>query len=624
MDFNEAYIFDIETDGLLPEVSKIHCLSYINLKTKTKTTTSIYEHILNFFSKKDNILIGHNIVQYDIAVIEKLFNIKVKSTLIDTLGLSWTLSPERDKHGLESWGDFFGIEKPKINDWSNLTKEEYFNRCEKDVEINTKLWEYQDNYLNKLYDTPESKNKYLQYITFKLDCLKEQETTGITLDKELCISSLNELEAIKLEKINKLTVAMPKVPIKNYKSLPKNMYKANGELSLLGIKWLEFLKEKGLPETHKEEIEYISGYEEPNPNSHDQLKKWLFSLGWIPEHIKHQRDKKKNEIKKIPQIKSKDEEGEICQSIKKLIEKEPALEELNGLFIVSHRITIYKGFLRDERNGKLHQGASGLTNTLRLQHTGIVNLPSTSKLYAKNIRKCLKTVDNEHILIGCDLSGIEDNTKRHYIYQYDPEYVEQMNKPDFDPHLDIAVLAGFLTTEQAEKHKNGEENHKNVRQKAKTANFALTYKCGVATLMRQTGLKEKEAKKLSEVYWKRNKAILEVEKSLKVKDINEQKWILNPISNFWYSLRTEKDKFSTLNQGSAVFVFDTWLQKLRAKNTKISFQVHDEWTSEIYSIYKEYTKNKVLQCIEEVNEELKLNVKIGCSIDFGENYSECH
>jgi len=90
---------------------------------------------------------------------------------------------------------------------------------------------------------------------------------------------------------------------------------------------------------------------------------------------------------------------------------------------------------------------------------------------------------------------------------------------------------------------------KDVRQKAKTVNFSATYKVGAETLARNGGFKLSFAKKLLETFWKRNKAILDVEKSLEIKEIGNQKWLKNPVSGFWYSLRAEKDKFSTLNQG---------------------------------------------------------------------------
>jgi DNA polymerase I-like protein with 3'-5' exonuclease and polymerase domains len=224
--------------------------------------------------------------------------------------------------------------------------------------------------------------------------------------------------------------------------------------------------------------------------------------------------------------------------------------------------------------------------------------------------------------VGSDLSGIEDSTKRHYIYKYDPKYVEEMNKPDFDPHLDIAMLAGLLTKEQVEEHKSGKFSHKEVRQKAKTVNFSATYKVGAETLARNGGFKLSFAKKLLSTFWERNKAILDVENSLVIKEIQGQKWLLNPVSKFWYTLRAEKDKFSTLNQGTAVFVFDKWLMQIRKQGIKISYQCHDEWLGNVSN--KEDTKLKIKNAIDKVNEELKLNVTIGCSVDFGKNYAECH
>ena len=35
-------------------------------------------------------------------------------------------------------------------------------------------------------------------------------------------------------------------------------------------------------------------------------------------------------------------------------------------------------------------------------------------------------------------------------------------------------------------------------------------------------------------------------------------------------------------------------------------------------------ENILKQAIKEVNDELKLNVPLGISIDFGSNYAECH
>jgi DNA polymerase I-like protein with 3'-5' exonuclease and polymerase domains len=615
------YVIDIETDNLLDNITKIHCLYWYNTASKEHGSITEYSEIIKFLNTAST-LIGHNCVQYDVPALEKVLSIKVKCRLIDTLGLSWTLFPQENKHSLEHWGENFNIQKVQIDNWDNLDVSSYILRCKTDVQINTVLWYKIDNLLNQLYDNQEDKNKYIDYISFKLDCLREQETTGVTLDTELCYKELLRLSELKEHKIQALIRSMPKVPVMSLKRAPKVTHKADGSPSTLYLKYQEALTEFTYP-PNTTEFEYISSYKEPNPNSHDQIKTWLYSLGWIPEHIKHFRDKKKNEIRKIPQIKHKTEEGEICDSIKKLIPDNPELTHLNGLFVLSHRISVLKGFLRDSKNGKLYQGSSGLTNTLRLQHTVLVNLPSETKLYAENIRKCLIS-ENNKVLIGSDLVNIETKLRDHFIYPYDKEYVLEMQSSDFDSHLDIAKLAGFLTDEQVKAHKSGTKKYKDERHKAKQVNFSAQYGVSPEGLSRNSGLSLEESEKLLEVYWKRNWAIKEVSKNCTVKSIGTQKWLYNPIIRFWYSLRAEKDRVSTLIQGSAVYVFDLWLRNLRAESVKISFQIHDEFTTEVSVHDSERTKELINKSINKINKELQLNVLISCDIKQGNNYLEAH
>lgn len=53
-------------------------------------------------------------------------------------------------------------------------------------------------------------------------------------------------------------------------------------------------------------------------------------------------------------------------------------------------------------------------------------------------------------------------------------------------------------------------------------------------------------------------------------------------------------------------------------------QYHDEVALYLKKDDREETKEKVLDSMEEVNKELKLNVPIKVSIDFGVKYSEIH
>lgn len=616
------YICDIETDSI--EATKIRCMSFCNVKDGVVKTITDYEIIKKFFLQENSIVIGHNFIRYDSVQIEKLLNIEIKLPIIDTLAIAWIIDSDKKSVGLGAYGEMYGVPKPIITDYANQDIKDIIHRCEQDVLINLKLWNNQKWYLEELYDSNwDTICKYLTYLEFKLTCVKKQEQIGVKLNIPLIKEELINLEDLKVQKIEILTKAMPKVPVKAKKEMPKVLRKADGSLSANGYKWFEFLKENGLPETYTNTVDYIKGYVEPNPNSHAQIKDWLFSLGWSPGWFKYVKEEGSREMRKIPQIASKDEPGEVCESIKKLIEKEPNIEELSGLGVISHRISILKGFLRDQINSRLYQGTSNLTNTLRLCHTKICNLPSTDKPYSKNIRASL-IPDNEMIMCGTDLKNVEDNTKRHFIFPFDPEYVKSQMTEGFDAHLDIARIAGMLSEEQVENHKKGIENHKLIRAKAKQINFSAIYGVGSATLSRNMGISKKEAQTFIDAYWSRNWAVKEVAESLKIKQIGTQMWLLNPVSKFWYSLRAEKDKFSTLNQGTAVYVFDKYVENAIKLGIIPIKQIHDEFSTNIYAKNKEKNTELLKLAIQKVNEELKLNVKIEASIDYGDNYADCH
>ena len=624
-----VYVYDIETDGLLDTTSKIHCLSIAwrdsNGAIQHKSTTD-YDEMRKFFLNKNITRVGHNITLYDERVIAKLLDIDTlqsNNQIIDTLALSWYLYPERLKHGLEEWGKDFNIHKVEIKDWKNLDSSEYIHRCEVDTKINLKLWENCLYNLMQIYDSIESDIiRFIQYLQFKLDCVREQEDTKIKLNMIHIYNTLDNLRSEKESKEQTLREAMPRVPIKKVKIYKNVIVLENGDLCEKGDLFYDHYFKQGYKPKMEHQIELITGYKEPNPNSNDQKKKWLFDLGWKPEHFEYKKNADGTQ-RKIPQIASKAKNGSVCDSIKKLYEKEPRLEVLEGLSVLSHRIALLEGFISNQRDGYIEASMRGLTNTLRLKHVNIVNLPGVHKPLGKEIRGSLIAEDGG-ILCGSDMSGLEDTTKQHYMYFYDPQYVTEMRTPGFDPHLDIALLAGMLTKEQVEAHKNGTENHKETRHKAKTVNFASVYGAGPPKIALTLGGSLKEAQKLHKTYWERNKSVKEVAKNCIVKQIGSKKWLFNPISKFWYSLRAEKDRFSTLNQGTGVYCFDTYIKYVREAGIKVSLQMHDEILFKTREEDKELIKIKLNSSIKKVNEEIKLNVPLGISMDFGQNYADCH
>lgn len=102
------------------------------------------------------------------------------------------------------------------------------------------------------------------------------------------------------------------------------------------------------------------------------------------------------------------------------------------------------------------------------------------------------------------------------------------------------------------------------------------------------------------------------------------KWLFNPVSELWYSLRHEKDRFSTLNQGTGVWCFDTWVKHVKHNGPPLIGQFHDEVILLLKKGNRERATKHLREAMRKTNEELKLNRELECSIDFGESYADIH
>jgi len=472
--------------------------------------------------------------------------------------------------------------------------------------------------------------RFLRYLSFKQDCLREQEANPLTVDVEKAQRHYNELEAIKSEKTIALAKVMPQRPIEKYKNKPKVMQKKDGTLSALGEAWYKLLKEQCLPSTTEGTVTIVEGWEDGNPNSPSQVKEWLYSLGWKPCTYKYDRNKLTGEEKKIEQVRyssaSDPRKGELTDSVLKLKAKEPGIEVLEGLTVATHRMSIFKAFVASAKEGQVIASAGGLTNTLRLKHRSpIVNLPKVGSPWGEEIRGCIVAQEGTTVC-GADVSSLESCTKRHYMWDYDPDYVTDMSTEGFDEHLDLAKHAGEVTQEQIDLYNQGKAPElKAVRNIFKPANYAGVYGVRELTLSRSTGMSVAKCKDLLDAYWQRNWSVNKIAKAQFIKTLKDgSMYLKNPVSGFYYSLRYEKDTFSTLNQGTGVFVFDLWVMKCRDKGVKFSLQYHDEHLSYVPLGKEEEHKKLLEEAMREVNETLKLNVEITSDIQFGESYAAVH
>ena len=144
-------VFDIETDDL--KATKIWCIV-----AQDVDTGQIYKYSPNNLDEGYKLLsnaetlIGHNIIGFDIPMVEKFGGDLSHIPVIDTLVLSRLFNPTREGgHSLETWG------YKQLKDWFDdyLNSKEMLDYCVRDVQLNSVV-------LKK----PEKRGKVLKILLF--------------------------------------------------------------------------------------------------------------------------------------------------------------------------------------------------------------------------------------------------------------------------------------------------------------------------------------------------------------------------------------------------------------------------------------------------------------------------
>jgi DNA polymerase elongation subunit (family B) len=166
-------VFDLETDGLLNDVTRIHCLVIYDSEadeTYVFNDEGSEEPIVRGIQllEEADIICGHNVISYDIPVIEKIYPwFASKALVVDTLLLSRLYHADRfeidkqdtnsrfplqlrGRHSLEAYGYRLGEYKGefgKTTDWKEWSQEMQ-DYCEQDVKVTTKLCDHFHPYLS--------------------------------------------------------------------------------------------------------------------------------------------------------------------------------------------------------------------------------------------------------------------------------------------------------------------------------------------------------------------------------------------------------------------------------------------------------------------------------------------
>ena len=176
-------VFDLETNGLLNDATRIHCLSLYWSKDDRLETFNDEPYADNAkdlpmasghsittgigWLEVADVLVGHNIIGFDLPIIKKLYPwFNPRGTIVDTLLLSrlyhpnlldidkkkcWKHMPLQlyGRHSLESYGYRLNEYKgnfAKTTDWKEWSQEMQ-DYCEQDVVVTNKLCKHFHRYL---------------------------------------------------------------------------------------------------------------------------------------------------------------------------------------------------------------------------------------------------------------------------------------------------------------------------------------------------------------------------------------------------------------------------------------------------------------------------------------------
>jgi DNA polymerase-1 len=371
-----ALIFDIETNGLMPEVDTIWLI--MTEDTVTGEQKQYSDHDPDLPSLKEGlkalseaaILAGHNIIGYDFIVLKKLLDWEPdpKTVVYDTWIMSMTLRYKRPhKHGLEGWGSFLGYPKLKFDDWLNYSNE-MLTYGIRDVSLNAKVYAHLVEEANRTIKINPLFKKGLwvemQFAKIEADI----RSLGWRFNEPQARKLLAEMQARMAEIEAEVNPRIGLVCVKKDKAdeYKEVVFKKNGEYALSTARWFDVDPSNGLTDDRLVDGDYCRVEFEPGRLSSDKiLKAWLYSIGWEPDDWNVEKVGR-NFVQKSPKLTE--------SSLSKLGEIGMKISEYGT---VSNRQGVLAGWLKEvEYDGRLHGRMWTIgTPTFRCRHEVIANLP---------------------------------------------------------------------------------------------------------------------------------------------------------------------------------------------------------------------------------------------------------
>lgn len=625
-------LFDLETNGLLEQVSQVHVMAVRCLTTGTLRVFREHQMAegLSYLDQFD-LLVGHNIIKYDIPVLTKLYGYKRKwSALRDTMVLSrlvwpdivkWDLDRRNQpgvffpgqltgRYSLEAWGHRFGnhkddyagdplIEDPvrrKAEKWLrwNQAMEDY---CVQDLSVTQSLWE-----------RIEAKRWELESINLETQVawiLARQERHGFLFDQPAAAKLYGELVQRKMVLERDLQkVFLPRFLRDGKPMVPKADNKRfcySAGAAFQKLKLTEF-----------------------NPGSRDHIAHWLKVMrGWKPVEFTDDGSPKVDEtvISKLPY---------------------PEAGPLKEYLMVAKRIgQIAEGkeaWLRHiAPDGRMHGSVNTMgTVTGRMSHAGpnMGQVPAAYSPYGPECR-ALFIVPKGKVLIGCDADALELRDLAGYMARYDGgAYIEAVLHGDKKNGTDThSMNAKALGLDPKGTYFDGESG----RDIAKTWFYAFIYGAGDeklgTILLRIKGPKAvRRGKQARQDFLTNLPAMGALVKAVKEK-AKAQKWLKGldgrqiPVRSDHAALNTLLQSAGAVQMKRGLCILDDDLQAMGLVpgiHYEFVANVHDEWQIEVNDDLVQTIGPMAAAAIRKAGEYYNFKCPLAGDWKHGKNWYETH
>ncbi len=405
--------FDIETDGI--DATKIWCLVVQNVESsgvhKFTNENDKYPSIADGIRllQDAELLIAHNGIGFDALIIKKLYGVDLyEKKFFDTWIASQVLNYRRPhKHGLAGWGEHLKYPKFDFHEFDRYS-ETMMNYCVRDVKLNTVIFK---RLMTELEAIKSKQPMISKGLSSEMEAAKFDAYCryyGWSFDKANALKLLDKIKLRmsvienniepKLPQVTKLIDKTPKIP----KFTKKGYYTATTARILS-----EYLNKQVTAEDIRA---WPAGKEfqrkittPANLGNLEQVKEYLYSIGWKPDDWKMERVGREF-VKKTPKL--------TKTSLDKLGFDGSSIHHWTTL---RSRKGVIEGWLRDLKDDRLH-GKLWIvgTPTFRCRHEVIANLPAVDAELGKELRELLVAEPGRKI-VGADSSGNQFRSLAHYV-----------------------------------------------------------------------------------------------------------------------------------------------------------------------------------------------------------------